>query len=499
MRSREHTSAACSQSRQFGSERVVSLARHPTARRYTLPSAFWGDVHVWRLLARVIGIVALACAPLIALPYPSARAADALGKWAPIATAGAPSARYAHSAVWTGTEMIVWGGLGYQGPATNPTASFGAFDDGAVYDPRSDTWTPLPRQGAPSARWGHAAAWTGSEMLIWGGRRSGGDQTLLSDGARYNPETRQWRPMSAVGAPSPRYGEAAVWIGNALLIWGGAGEDGALGDGARYDPDHDTWSPLPSQGAPSPSAAPAAVWTGKDVIVWGGACLDQVATAGPGCIDGSRYDPATNTWRPMSTINAPSPLATVAVWTGSELVVWGGPRGSGARYNPSIDTWTPMSLTNAPYARSVPSALWTGNEVLIWGGCCHTPPAGRGGFSNDGGLYDPKTDTWTPISAEGAPVPRAEYGAVWTGHELILWGGTCCGPKGEEPADLTYGARYDVAARHWTPLPQEGAPTPRFGPPTVLWTGREMLVWGGSGRTGSLSDGATYRPPDPQK
>ncbi len=76
--------------------------------------------------------------------------------WTPTPTP--PDARAYHTAVWTGTEMIVWGG-GF--PQTNT---------GGRYDPATDTWAATGLSGAPSARLGHTAVWTGTEMIVWGGR-----------------------------------------------------------------------------------------------------------------------------------------------------------------------------------------------------------------------------------------------------------------------------------------------------------------------------------------
>ena len=42
---------------------------------------------------------------------------------------------------------------------------------------------------------------------------------------------------------------------------------------------------------------------------------------------------------------------------------------------------------------------------------------------NTGGRYNPKTDTWKPISTTGEPEARAEPLFVWTGKELLVWGG----------------------------------------------------------------------------
>src|SRR4029077_8947523 len=55
------------------------------------------------------------------------------------------------------------------------------------------------------------------------------------------------------------------------------------------------------------------------------------------------------------------------------------------------DTWTPTSLTNVPDRRGVHTAVWTGSEMIVWGGVGVTS-------LNTGGRYDPSTDSWTATS-----------------------------------------------------------------------------------------------------
>ena len=95
--------------------------------------------------------------------------------------------------------------------------------------------------------------------------------------------------------------------------------------------------------------------------------LPRIADAGdPPCTD--------NTWTATTTSNAPSARADhTAVWTGSEMIVWGGgilgtSFNTGGRYNPSTDSWTATSTTNAPSARGIHTAVWTGSEMIVWGG-----------------------------------------------------------------------------------------------------------------------------------
>ena len=55
------------------------------------------------------------------------------------------------------------------------------------------------------------------------------------------------------------------------------------------------------------------------------------------------------------------------------MIIWGGESvttdfNNGKRYNPTTDSWTLMTTADAPVARDSHSAVWTGNEMIIWGG-----------------------------------------------------------------------------------------------------------------------------------
>ena len=76
-------------------------------------------------------------------------------------------------------------------------------------------------------------------------------------------------------------------------------------------------------------------------------------------------------------------------------------------------------MTNAPSARVAHTAVWTdsGSEMIVWGG------ANSGSYLNTGGRYNPVTDTWTATGTTNAPSARFNHTAVWTGSEMIVWGG----------------------------------------------------------------------------
>ena len=88
--------------------------------------------------------------------------------------------------------MIVFGG---EGMGTS-------FGDGARYCFAEDTWALLPQKGEPSSRSGHAMVWTGKEMIVWGGFGGvWGNDTNHNDGARYNPASDTWKPVTTKNAP----------------------------------------------------------------------------------------------------------------------------------------------------------------------------------------------------------------------------------------------------------------------------------------------------------
>jgi glycosidase len=86
--------------------------------------------------------------------------------------------------------MIVWGG---------------GRQSGGFYDPASDAWALTALAGAPAARSQPAAAWTGTQFLIWGGSGGGTD---LQDGAR---NSLPLSDLSHVAAADPGTTPPAGW------------------------------------------------------------------------------------------------------------------------------------------------------------------------------------------------------------------------------------------------------------------------------------------------
>ena len=438
--------------------------------------------------------------------------------WSPMSTANAPTIDYGGNmaSAWTGTEMIVWGGSGFEGasggrydPMTDswtPMAQGGPsvsvprpasvwtgeefivcrpdYECGR-YDPSEDSWTLTGITGPPWMRDGQSAIWTGSEMIVFGGTDYGNPS--VNTGWRYTPRNNKWRQLTTVGAPGRAF-HTAVWTGSQMIVWGGEVSPSELPElGARYTPATETWEPLPASSLVG-RRGHTAIWTGSEMIVWGGE--NRGGPPFPVFNDGGRYNPVTNTWTLVPSLGAPSERQShSAIWDGTRMIVFGGlgPNhvwlGDGSRYNPLDGSWTPVSLGPAPSPRMDHATVWTGSEMIVWGGRSNYPPYER---LNTGARYDPLLDQWSPTSIVGAPEGRRNPLMVWTGSEAIVWGGRF------DSGETSTGGRYSPSSDSWSPTSTNGAPSPQLNSfRTMIWAGTEAIVWDGLLMTG----GATIRMP----
>ncbi|MEN8169406.1 MAG: Ig-like domain-containing protein [Pseudomonadota bacterium] len=320
---------------------------------------------------------------------------EGVGSWVATSTTNAPSPRREATAIWTGQEMIVWGGR-------NETY----LNSGGRYNPVSDSWQTISTVNAPGGCSTPVSAWSGQEMIVWCG------STLTdSRGGRYNPATDTWTPMSMLNAPSALSHSTAIWTGSEMIVWGGYGSTYS-NTGGRYNPATDTWQSTSVTGAAAPRVYHSVVWSGSHMIIWGG-------DGGPFVYigdTGGRYDPATDSWSPVSSTGAPYNTAHhVAQWSGTAMLVWGGSTRSGS-YNPQIDSWSPIGTTKALIDRESPYSAWIGGQMIIWGGSDIR-------YLNTGASYTPLTDSWSLTALNEAPQGRVLGVSVWTGTEFIVWGG----------------------------------------------------------------------------
>ncbi len=292
-----------------------------------------------------------------------------------------------------------------------------------------------------------------------------------------------------------------VWTGTHVLMWG-------KDQGASLDPaaaPADRWKPLPTENGPGErSDSPVSVWTGTHWIVWGGEWRPPPGDELVPRSDGAMYDPEAGTWEQLPTDGAPRSAEMqggsvfrgereAAVWTGSEMLLWtitendaGECLHQGALYDPEVKRWRSMGLAGSPFQESwsvrstdlgmryCPSSrrgplVWTGRELIVWA----YDVADRSRIH--AGLYNPETDSWRPLNLEGGLLPRYDAFAAWTGSELLVWGGSVRS-GGQDPRYVVTGALYDPDTEVWRPISAMNAPSGAYAARWSVWTGQDLLV-----------------------
>lgn len=349
-------------------------------------------------------------------------------------------------------------------------------------------WRTLPP--APiSARTDATSVWTGRDVLIWGGMQG---NTLFADGALYDPAARTWQKLPP-SPLSPRIGALATSVDGMVIIWGGE-NNRQLVDGASYDLRTGTWHLLPAppddQRAPfgQPGGGAQLVTVGQRALLIRGPQNQTGRT-----LQVAAYDPARDTWQALPSFTAPTDhyvqqvqalaVGSVAfVWTPWAHTVPDGPNGTAT--SSGIDAEALNTATGG--WRAVPvrpdqdagQPQWTGHDILLpqaghWCGYC----AGPVPLYARAVLIDPATGQRTTTPPDRA----SAYGAAtfWTGAAVLAvnMGTEVGGPNGPHLGDT---AAWDPATGRWLTLPR--APTGSPGWQGVsIWTGTRLIVWGGTG------------------
>lgn len=308
--------------------------------------------------------------------------------------------------VWTGNEVVVWGG---------EKPSEGAWHaDGAAFNSATGTWRELA-DSPLAARSEHVAVWTGEEILICCGRIVGGGTAA----GAYDPETDQWREISP--PPISSAFAEAVWTGEEMLVFGGVGGGGAsnLVGAAAYEPGTDSWRRLAD--LPYGLERTADAVYGDGVFAWPSGFGRPPPEPLP-----LSYDIESDTWSPLPPLPPEmTPVTPNLVWTGEQLIAWGlapghdEAHGLGVAFRPDTGEW--KMLPSAPLeptdwwegTEASQTIAWTGAEMVVWAGYVGT--SGDDPFTHVV-VYDPSQDSWREL--EPAPIPAQ---GLW--HEPIIWTG----------------------------------------------------------------------------
>jgi hypothetical protein len=330
--------------------------------------------------------------------------------------------------------------------------------------------------------------------MIWGGvSTTSGEQ---NDGAIFNPRTGRWSVMPA-SPLSPRDDASVVWTGHVAIIWGGCLctnlEGGALDNGASYNPVTRKWKLLPASPL-SPRYSASAFWTGNVAIFIGGRAATSMPSPFTAPIDGATYNPGTGTWHRLPALpkkGAGSPVWITAAWSGHHLVTWTTfqiikrlqPNGAsirgrqqGAEWSPGQTAWRPLPKPPPHIFTNGATSLWVdGHDVLIGGSLCLPAMDCIAALEGSAENFNPVTATWSsspmnpvidgdnPMTSTGSSAVIVDVSSTVAGGNLVLGDSVAYSP----------GTNTVVA------LPQ--APDIATAAVSLVWTGRDVLLWGTDG------------------
>ena len=260
-----------------------------------------------------------------------------------------PDGTIFHTAVWTGTDMIVIG------QPSNPFYM--------KYNLNSNLWSNIAPMPSPVETYAKAV-WTGMDVLLIN-TNIAKDSTYLY---KYNPSTNLWVKINTNNSFGTRYLSSVIWTGNEIVIWGGILNNQDVNTGKKYNPITNTWLPISNLNCPSARNSHSAVWTGSEMLIWGGSYTTNDSNI-------YRYNPSTDIWTKTPTNNSNTGLNQhSAIWTGADMIVFGGLSNGNSvnktiRYNLASNIWFEIPVNSLTLSsRHGHSAIWTGTEAIFWGG-----------------------------------------------------------------------------------------------------------------------------------
>lgn len=353
----------------------------------------------------------------------AAPAAPAGGAWERLADAPLGPRESAVAVPAGGSALIVGGSDAEPCPpnASCVPAREPPLRDGALFDPRTGTWSPIA--DAPVGLSFASAAEVGGDVyLLVPGEpgRPGAPAAFL----RYRPGDDRWTRLP-LPAGAPR--RSLVAAGDRVVAYRDSDEQGAAADLA-FDPARGTWAELPDDPLPRTFGRTLA-WSGRELVLFAAELVPDPGAREPAVVIAAAYDPGRGTWRrlPDSEILGGGArwfahddrliLAALGSADGGEVGNWGRPYPNGGVLDAGAARWHELSDPPAG-ADGFSAGIVAGGRADFWG--------------VQGWVLDAVAGEWTRVppldrdhqSVDGRAVTAAGGdllafgGARWNGGEM---------------------------------------------------------------------------------
>jgi len=304
-------------------------------------------------------------------------------------------------------------------------------------------------------------------VLIAGGE---GDAEVTAE--VFDPATATWSPTGTMANRHSTH-EATLLSDGRVFVSGGVGSGPAVPYTEIYDPATNQWSETRPMSLDRVDHTATLLSDGKVLVVGGNGGL------GPIHASTVLYDPVTNSWSTRANLGIKRAGHSATRLANGKILVAGGWNEMGPAivssltataelYDPASDTWTPIaSMSHARIGQT--ATLLPDGRVLVAGGYDQTTPLGAE-------IYDPDSNTWSPAGAMG--YPRLWHSATLLANGTVMVAGGLIDDVGTESNSVE---SYDPTTNSWSPL--ASLIVERTSHTATLLNSSAVLIVGGGNET----------------
>jgi hypothetical protein len=420
--------------------------------------------------AAAAAILALGLVAAVLVTTGRDRTPTAEGAWRPMASSPL-SARFAPVSLWLGDRLLIWGGHDAEGTE---------LDDGATYDPATDTWSeiadqPFPYERRTGSPIGATSGWWATHPTpgAWFEGRAyfvltSPEEPWAWDLVSFDPAADRWEEVDGArfdqqpnDALVRREGTSPVQVpvslhvhDDELLVFGWDSQRSEYGV-ASVDPGTPAWGVF--TGVPGSGREYGLNWSTPGPVLLEDRYLTWVR--GQGLTSGERFGFALDL-RTGQTTDVRPPVDRADVWLsgmGDDGVAVGRWMDGGladatrfaARLDPVTGRWTEVpTLASGPTETAdedgAPAIAAAGERTVVVGGVDRRYEVS--GLRSVHGSSVLDGDRWLDLPEAPIDLDRADPIVVWTGSTLLVWGGIALADDEAPTATvpLADGARLDL-------------------------------------------------------